>query len=92
MGLPVLTWSGNRCSQRFGNSLLSRLELRELIATDKSEYIVKAISVAKNREMRKSLRVDLRQQMRQKICDGSTFVQQLENSYRKMVSVHLQSN
>ncbi|MAP89937.1 hypothetical protein CMK15_00120 [Candidatus Poribacteria bacterium] len=92
MGLPVLTWSGNRCSQRFGNSLLSRLELRELIATDKSEYVVKAINVANNREMRKFLRADLRQQMRQKICDGSTFVQQLENSYRKMVSIHLQSN
>ena len=92
MGLPILTLFGHRCSQRFGSSLLYRLELSELVAMNKKEYIVKAVQLAENPELRKILRTNLRQKMKHKICDGVAFVKQLENSYRKMVSNYVQKN
>jgi len=59
---------------------------------NKNEYIVKAVQLAENPELRKFLRTNLRQKMKHKICDGVAFVQQLENSYRKMVSNYVQKN
>ena len=89
MGVPILTLSGNRCSQRFGSSLLYRLGLDELIATDQSEYIVRAVQLAEDLEKRQFWRSNLRKAMKPKICDGATFVRQLEKSYRMMISNYI---
>ncbi len=47
-GLPVLTLIGESFSSRVGASLLSSLDLNELIAYTEDEYIEKAIYFAKN--------------------------------------------
>ena len=91
MGVPVVTLMGNRCSQRFGYSLLSRLGLDELVSYSEQEYILKARKLALDRDQRLSLRFNLRSKMKEKICDASTFVQQLEQSYCQMINHYMRN-
>ena len=85
MGVPVVTLVGNRCSQRFGYSLLSRLELVDLIAHSEDEYILKAKDLALDIDKRQSLRCQLRSKMEERICNASVFVRELEVMYQNMI-------
>ena len=82
MGVPVVTLVGNRCSQRFGYSLLSRLGLTDLIAHSEEEYILKAKDLALDTGKRQFLRHHLRPEMEAKICNASIFVKELEVMYQ----------
>ena len=85
MGVPMITLVGNRCSQRFGYSLLSRLGLIELVAHSEDEYIFKATKLALDADRRQFLRCYLRSKMKEKICNASTFVKELEVMYQDMI-------
>ena len=91
MGVPVVTLMGNRCSQRFGYSLLSRLGLDELVSYSEQEYILKARKLALDRDQRLSLRFNLRSKMKENICDASAFVQQLEQNYCQMINHYVRN-
>jgi predicted O-linked N-acetylglucosamine transferase (SPINDLY family) len=56
MGLPLLTLSGRTFASRMAGSLLTNLELPELIATSMQEYEEKAVRLAKKPVELKSLK------------------------------------
>ena len=52
MGVPVLTLKGNNFVSRCGYSINKNLNLEQLIAKDKKDYIEKAINLASNSNLK----------------------------------------
>tara|TARA_B100001057_G_scaffold251021_1_gene251230 strand:- start:2474 stop:4162 length:1689 start_codon:yes stop_codon:yes gene_type:complete len=60
MGVPVLTKKGNNFVSRCGESINANLELKEFLAVSDEDYIKKAISFNKNKDIITQLRSSLR--------------------------------
>ena len=85
MGVPTITWRGDRHSARVGASLLSRLGLDDLVADDVEGYEQTAIALAQDPERLTALRTGLRDRMRaSQVCDGAAFARDLEQALRNM--------
>ena len=85
MGVPVVTLEGDRHAGRVGASLMSSLDLRQLITYDRDEYCALAASLADNEQQRRKWRISLRNIMLDSaLCDGSAFVRNIESAYRDM--------
>jgi len=85
MGVPVVTLAGERMIERQGASLLTAVGLEELIATDRADYVAKAVALARNPERRARLRSELRDRMAaSELCDGRGLASALEDAYREM--------
>jgi predicted O-linked N-acetylglucosamine transferase (SPINDLY family) len=83
MGVPVITLAGSLHAGRVGVSLLSQLELNDLIATDADGYVARAERWAKDLDGLSRLRADLRDRMaNSSLCDGPAFARDVENAYR----------
>ncbi|CAG7633937.1 Photosystem I assembly protein Ycf3 [Paenibacillus solanacearum] len=64
MGIPVVTLSGESHVSRVGVSLLTNVELPELIASNKEEYKQKVVDLANDSDFLLNLRLNLRNRMR----------------------------
>ena len=85
MGVPVVTLLGNRHSSRVGASLLTQVELTDLIAADEAEFIRIAADLAADAERRAILRQTLRGRMKASpLCDGPGLTRRLEESFRRI--------
>jgi len=85
MGVPVITLTGRTHASRVGTSILKNIGLDDLIAGSNSDYINKALLLAKDIERLKYLRSSLRDIVRESpLMDKKTFTIHLENLYRKM--------
>jgi predicted O-linked N-acetylglucosamine transferase (SPINDLY family) len=85
-GLPVLTCAGEAFASRMAASLLTAMELPELITANLAAYEKQAIALA----MQPALLADLKHRLllnRQKsvLCDSQTFTHHLEQAYRLMI-------
>lgn len=82
MGVPVVTLAGDVHAGRVGASLLSALELSELVAHSTEEYVAKALALAADRERQVADAETLRQRMLESpLCDAQTFVASMERTY-----------
>lgn len=85
MGVPVVTLVGERHVSRMGLSILSTLELNELITTTPDEYVACCVKLAKKMSPLKELRRTLRERLQKSpLLDAETFTRQLETAYRQM--------
>ncbi len=85
MGVPVVTLRGERHSGRVGASLLTRMDLVDLIAETKDAYVETAVGLAKAPDRLSGFRTELRQRMKgSPLCDGDTFARDVEAVYREM--------
>jgi predicted O-linked N-acetylglucosamine transferase (SPINDLY family) len=85
MGVPVVTLAGRTHAARVGVSLLSQLNLPELIARDEDDYVRIAVALAQDRERLTALRGELRPRMAQSpLCDAAAFTRDVEAAYREM--------
>lgn len=85
MGVPVVTLVGQRHIERVGWSLLTRVGLPELAASDKDGYVRAATELARDVHRLATLRSGLRERMRQSpLCDAVGFTRSLETAYRQM--------
>ncbi len=85
MGVPVITLAGETHISRVGKSLLSHLNLADLIAESSENYINFAVSLAGDIERLKTLRAGLRNRLTASpLMDSARFTQSLEAVYRKM--------
>ena len=88
-GLPVLTWRGPTFPSRVAASLLDALELPELIATDREDYIHRARQLAGNPPSLTALRQRLIQaRARAPLFDTHGFTRALEALYRRIWERH----
>lgn len=85
MGVPVITLAGNTHVSRVGVSLLSSVELQELIADSVDDYIQKVISLASNQKQLQDLRTNLRQKMLNAPITNKTLItKSIEDAYLNM--------
>lgn len=85
MGVPVITLTGNRHSERVGTSLLTQVGLSGCIASSGEDYIARAAGLAGDRERLRELRATLRQKMAASaLCNGGRITREIEEAYRAM--------
>ncbi|WP_201066618.1 MULTISPECIES: FkbM family methyltransferase [Thiorhodovibrio] len=89
MGVPVISECGDRHAARVGASLLTRLELPELIAKDADDYVRIAVELAKDPERLRRYRATLRPRLEASaLRDEVGFVRTLEGALRQMWRIH----
>lgn len=82
MGVPVLTIAGILCAGRMGVSILSNLDLQELIAESPNEYVKKAVTLAGDLSKLQKLRSGLREKiLNSHLTDTNSFIKSLEEAY-----------
>jgi predicted O-linked N-acetylglucosamine transferase (SPINDLY family) len=85
MGIPLVTLAGDRPLARAGVSILSNLDLPELIAQTPQDYVRIASDLAKDVNRLRELRRTLRPQMSTSVLmDGARFAKAVETAYRQM--------
>jgi predicted O-linked N-acetylglucosamine transferase (SPINDLY family) len=85
MGVPVVTLAGKRYVERISASKLTAVGLLDLIAHSREEYVEKAVSLARDADLRRALRAGLRDRMaRSPLCDGPGLARAMESAYRTM--------
>ena len=77
MGVPVVTLMGETMVSRQSASLLTALDLDDLIVTDVDRYVACAVELAKDKARRLSLREQLRPLMLTRLCDADRHAAEL---------------
>ena len=81
----MITMIGETYVGRFGNSIITQLGLKQLIAHNDDEYIMRAVYFAGCVDILMLLRKNLRALMQSScLCNGISFTLQLEKIYRSM--------
>jgi protein O-GlcNAc transferase len=85
MGVPTVTLSGERHSGRVGASILTRLGLDGLIASNPQEYLDIAQELSRDTGRLATLRASLRARLAgSSLCDAQLFTGNVETAYREM--------
>lgn len=88
MGVPVITLAGDRHTGRVGQSIMTHLQLDELIAGDESDYVRNAVELACDEQRLNDYRSTLREKLvSSSLCDGARIAREVEAAFRQM-SVH----
>jgi len=81
----VITLAGRKYVSRLGVSVMSNLQLPELIAKTWDEYVASAAKLAGDLQRLGELRRTMRERMRTSlIMDAPAFVRNVEAAYREM--------
>ncbi len=82
MGVPVVTLSGEAHAGRVGASVLSAMQLHELVASSQDEYVNKAVALAEDEERRRIYGETTRDRMlASPLCDAPSLVREIEHNY-----------
>jgi protein O-GlcNAc transferase len=85
MGVPVVTLSGDRPSARLGATVLYRVGLRELIATNRNDYVRIAVELARDCSRLASLRQGMRARfVASPLYDAQAFAREFDTACRMM--------
>jgi len=85
MGVPVVTYPGERYAGRHAMSHLGQAGLQDWICADADAYVVRAAAAAADREALAALRADLRARLAASpLLDGAGFTRRLEQLYRTL--------
>lgn len=85
MGLPVITLTGDRVSERTSAALLNSIGRNEFVAKNDDEFVSIAHRVSYDLELRKEIRTGQRERMRlSAICDGKGLAMALEDAFEAM--------
>jgi predicted O-linked N-acetylglucosamine transferase (SPINDLY family) len=85
MGVPVVTLAGRTAVGRGGVSILTNVDLPELIAQTPEQYVRIALELAGNLPRLAAMRSTLRQQIKESpLMDAGRFVRDVEAAYRTM--------
>jgi predicted O-linked N-acetylglucosamine transferase (SPINDLY family) len=85
MGTPIVAFPGDRGISRGSYSILSSVQLPELIARTAAEYVEINVRLARDHAWRSNLRASLRPRLAASpLMDAAGFVADLEAAYRQM--------
>ena len=84
-GIPVISLQGSRWASRQGARFLIQAGLQEFIARSRQEFIDKAVSLAKEHELRDNFRQTAREKLRKSLLfDMPRWIHCTESAYRDM--------
>jgi predicted O-linked N-acetylglucosamine transferase (SPINDLY family) len=90
MGVPVISLLGDRFISRAGGVISLQAGLKETIATNKDEFIEKAIVLAGDKTNLRKTRKTLRQKLIDSpLCNGPMYARNVENTFQSMWVAHL---
>ena len=85
MGLPIVTWPGDRPASRQTLGFLELLDLERCVARSRDDYVRIAADLASDVDGLAALRRQLRPRMAASpLCDGTQFTPTLEAAFREM--------
>lgn len=85
MGVPVITLKGNRYLAHFGESINSNLNMKEWIAQDNAEYVLKAKKFSSDLNNLSKIRINLRQNaLKSPLFDSVRFSKNFSDMLWKM--------
>lgn len=85
MGVPVVTFAGNRHAGRVGASLMNAIGHPELVAAEVGSYVDLAVALASNPDQLRHLHQRLHGDLAgSPLCDAPRFVANLEAAYRQV--------
>ena len=85
MNVPVIVMDGNNFSSRCGSSINKNLNLTDLIASNKMDYINKAVTLAQNPQMLMDLRKNLFENaLKTPLFDKTSFSNEFFSSLEKI--------
>jgi predicted O-linked N-acetylglucosamine transferase (SPINDLY family) len=85
MGVPLVTLIGRQAVSRIGADILANLEMNDLIAPNREDYVRTAVELARDGSRLDSLRSILRERMRASaIMDYPSLVERLERALREL--------
>lgn len=85
MGAPVITLEGDRMASRMTSAMLDAIGHSEWTAHCEAEYVDKVVALARDMNLRQSLRPDQRSRMAESpLCDARGLVRSLEDGYFAM--------
>jgi predicted O-linked N-acetylglucosamine transferase (SPINDLY family) len=85
MGVPTITLSGQTAVGRGGRSILSNIELPELVASSPAQYQKIALELASDTERMRGLRLGMRERMAASpLADLPQFTREIEAAYREL--------
>jgi predicted O-linked N-acetylglucosamine transferase (SPINDLY family) len=88
-GLPVLTCTGEAFASRVAASLLSAIDLPELITSTQEDYEALAIELATHPERLKAIKQKLeRNRLSTPLFDTKLFAKHIEEAYMQMIERH----
>jgi predicted O-linked N-acetylglucosamine transferase (SPINDLY family) len=87
--LPVLTLMGQSFASRVGSSLLSAIDLPELITKTPKEYVAKAVHLAQNPEKLRSIKEKLQKNKKTtRLFNTPLFARDIEKAYTQMYELY----
>ncbi|WP_196604841.1 O-linked N-acetylglucosamine transferase, SPINDLY family protein [Pectinatus haikarae] len=87
MGVPVVSLCGQTRISRMGHSILSNINMDELVARNTEEYVNKATALAGDKTLLDSMHKNLRHVMEiSPLMDEKGYINELENRYVKMIN------
>ena len=85
MGVPTVSLAGDRYTSRAGLTLLSRVGLAGLVASDPDGFILRAVSLARDPNTLARIRGALRRRLLASgLCEAGRYACELEAAYRQM--------
>jgi protein O-GlcNAc transferase len=84
MGVPVVSLCGVRPAGRNSAAILIRAGLSDWVVSTTEEYVAVAIQKGKIPNQLAALRMQLREQVRAKLCDAERFTRELEAAFQNM--------
>jgi protein O-GlcNAc transferase len=91
-GLPILTLTGVSFASRVSASLLSTFGLFELISNSPSDYITKAINLAKNKEDYQIIKSKLSAISNSPLFDTPSFAKNIESAFLAVQALYEKNN
>lgn len=83
MGVPVVTLRGKTHGSRLGASILIAAEIAELIANSPMDYVKKAVTLSRRKDLIEAYRVGLREHVKASaLMNGQLYMRELEKNYR----------
>jgi predicted O-linked N-acetylglucosamine transferase (SPINDLY family) len=85
MGVPVVSLQGDRYASRMAASILTRMQLDELVADTKAAYFERAVGLAEDLDTLQELRLGMRSRFASSpFCDTKRFAGEMESVYREI--------
>lgn len=88
MGVPVLTLQGNSFASRVASSLLTHLNVHELITHSAEEYETQAVNLATQSDQLETIKNKLSSRCNMPLFDSRLFIKHLESAFNMVYQRH----